>query len=103
MNSFNQHTDLYHLLPVRQSAYRQYHSTETAIIIVHNDIVCAIDAGNVCVLVLLDLRAVFDTVDHGVLLDVLRHRFGVADVALGSVRTCLIALNHSASYLEPQG
>ena len=82
MNRFNQHTHLYHLLPVRQSAYRQFHSTETAITIVHNDIVCAIDAGNVSVLVLPDLSAAFDTVDHGVLLDVLRHWFGVADVAL---------------------
>ena len=46
-------------------------ATETAITIVDNDIVCAIDAGNVSVLGLLDLSAAFDTVDHGVLLDVL--------------------------------
>ena len=82
VNRFNQHTDLYHLLPVRQSAYRHFHSTETAITIVHNDIVCAIDAGNVSVLVLLDFSAACDTVDHGVLLDALRHRFDVADVTL---------------------
>ena len=31
-------------LPVRQSAYRQYHSTEIAVTIIHNDIVRAIDS-----------------------------------------------------------
>ena len=63
---FNKHANLYHLLPSRQSAYQQHHSTETAIIIVHHDIVHAIDARQVSVLVLLDLSAAFDTVDHDV-------------------------------------
>ena len=71
MDRFNKHANLYHLLPCRQSAYRQHHSTETAITIVHNDIVRAIDADEVSVLVLLDLSVAFDTVDH-VLLDVLQ-------------------------------
>ena len=35
---------------------------------VHNDIVRSIDAGNVSVLVLLDLSAAFGTVDYDVLL-----------------------------------
>ena len=69
-------------LPVHQLAYRQHHSTETAITIVHNDIVRAIDAGEVFQLVLLDLSAAFDTVDHGILLEVLQNRFGVQDPAL---------------------
>ena len=43
-----------------------------AITIVHNDIIHAIDAGEVLVLVLLDRSAAFDTVDHDVLLDVLQ-------------------------------
>ena len=44
---------------------------------VHNDIVRATDAGFVSILVLLDLSAAFDTVDHGILMNVLREWFGI--------------------------
>ena len=47
--------------------------------VVHNDIVRATDAGQVYCLVLLDLIAAFDTVDHRILMDVLSSRFGVND------------------------
>ena len=86
---FNNHASAHHLLPAKQSVYRQYHSTETAITIVHNDIVRAIDAGNVSALVLLDLSAAFDTIDHDVLLDVLSKRFGVVSKALDWCKSCL--------------
>ena len=76
------HFDSQQLLPCRQSAYRAHHSTETAIIAVHDEITRAIDDGNVCALVLLDLSAAFDTVDHQTLVRVLSCRFGVADLAL---------------------
>jgi Reverse transcriptase (RNA-dependent DNA polymerase) len=79
-----------HLLPDTQSAYRQHHSTETALVKLHNDIVIAIDRGNVGALVLLDLSAAFDTVDHKLLLDILRRRFGIVGDAL----------NWMTSYLE---
>ena len=46
---------------------------ETAITIVHNDIVRAIDAGEISLLVLFDLSAAFDTVDHGILLEVFQN------------------------------
>ena len=57
VNRFHVHANLYQLLPVHQSAYRQSHSTETAVTVVHNDIVCATDAGQVSALVFLDLSA----------------------------------------------
>ena len=71
---FVNHCDQNGLLPVRQSAYRRHHSTETAVLIVYNDIVRAVDKGQVVPLVLLDLSSAFDTVDHDCL-SVLQHRF----------------------------
>ena len=79
LNRFTVHSGLFKLLPARQSAYRRFHSTETTVAIVHNDIVRATNAGQITAFVLLDLSAAFDTVDQGVLLDVLSSRFGVTD------------------------
>ena len=49
-----------------QSAYRVAHSTETAIIKFHNDIVNGIDKDQCTILASLDLSAAFDTVDHDI-------------------------------------
>jgi len=70
------------LLSNTQSAYRKKFSTETALLRIHNDIVGAIDQGDIVGLVLLDLSAAFDTVDHSVLINVLNERFGICDDAL---------------------
>ena len=52
------------LLPDLQSAYRAFHSTETAVLKVMSDILWAIDNGNLSLLALLDLSSAFDAVDH---------------------------------------
>ena len=50
-----------------QSAYRKFHSTKTALLKIHNDILSSMDDGRVTSLTLLDLSAAFDTIDHTIL------------------------------------
>ena len=64
-----------------QSAYKTAHSTETALLKVQNDILRTVDHGGVAVLVLLDLSAAFDTIDHSILLDRMRHQLRINGVA----------------------
>lgn len=61
-----------------QSAYRVGHSTESALLRVHNDVLRAIDEDKCVILLLLDLSAAFDTVDHKILLERLSSRFGIS-------------------------
>ena len=64
-----------------QSAYRKYHSTETAMIIVHHDITTMLDNGSITALIMLDLSAAFDTIDHAILLKRLNYSFGITGTA----------------------
>ena len=56
------------LSEVLQSAYKPYHSTETALLKVLTDILHFIDQKKVCLISLLDLSAAFDTIDHDILI-----------------------------------
>ena len=87
---------------VFQSAYRAHHSTETALLRVYNDTAMSIDNQKSVVLVLLDLSAAFDTLDHSLLLARLSTRFGICDQALDWFRSYiyLIALSMSESKIS---
>jgi len=63
-SQFMTHSDSNHFLPPRQSAYRRRFSTETAVLLVYNDIIRAVDQGHLVAMALLDLSCAFDTVDH---------------------------------------
>ncbi len=75
-----------------QSAYRPFHSTETALLSVQNDILLALDNHQEAVLVLLDFSSAFDTLDHSHLCKRLSSRYGL----------CHTALKWIVSYLENQ-
>jgi hypothetical protein len=78
-----------------QSAYKQLHSTETALVRVHDDILHAVDDGKMCLIVLLDLSAAFDTVDHAILLKRLSSHYGVEGTALQWFRSYLTGRDQS--------
>ena len=77
------------LLGPMQSAYRRLHSTETALVRVHHDLLHSIDQKKVVILVLLDLKAAFDTISHDTLLTRLDQATGVRGKCLAWFRSYL--------------
>ena len=65
-----------------KSAYKRFHSCQTALCRVYKDILEIINCHYV-MLFLLDLFAVFDTVDHDILLKRLDSRFSICGTAVG--------------------
>ena len=68
--------------PEYQSAYRKNLSTETALLKVQNDILLSVDHQEVTLLVLIDLSAPFDTIDHTILVEAFEKDFGVTGNAV---------------------
>ena len=78
------------LLERNQSAYRQNHSTETALLHITNCLLESTDQGCVSILSLLDLSAAFDTIDHSLLLERLHTTFGISGSALQWLRSYIL-------------
>ena len=74
---------------IYQSAYKQFHSTETALLRVQNDLLKSVDESGGAILVLLDLSAAFDTIDHDKLLSLLNTNFGIQGSALQWIKSYL--------------
>jgi hypothetical protein len=72
-----------------QSAYRQYHSTETALIKILDDVYSDIGNHQQTVLVGLDLSAAFDTIDQSTLIQRLDLSFGIRGTVLDWIRSYL--------------
>jgi len=77
-----QHMSTHQLHDPLQSAYKAAHSTETALLKIKNDIDMALDRGQGVLLLLLDLSAAFDALDHTVLLERLESEVGIQGKAL---------------------
>ena len=81
-NRLNSHINSSKLSNHYQSAYKKFHSTETALLKIHNDILSSMDNGNVTALTSLDLSAVCDTIDHTIPLSRLNEWFRVTGKVL---------------------
>ena len=82
VRELNSHMLANGLHPTNQSAYRQNHSTETALVRIVNDLLLAIDNKQCTFLVLLDQSAAFDTVNQDHMLNRLESSFGITKDAL---------------------
>ena len=89
------HLESFSSLSCFQSAYRKFHSTETALLRVQNDLNYAINRKQISALVLLDLSAAFDTIDHNILLSRLSSSFGISNTALSLLTSYLTCRSQS--------
>ena len=86
LNDYVNHNGLY---SPHQSGYRKFHSCETAVAKIHNDILMLIDKKENVLLLLLDLSAAFDTINHDLLLKKLYRSFGIMETALHWLKSYL--------------
>ena len=111
----NLHINSSHTSNDYQSAYREFHSTKTTLLKIHNDILSSMDDSRVTALTLLELSAAFDTIDHTVLLSRLGNWFGVSGKALDWLKSYLtgrsqriklgdcLSFRSDLSFAVPQG
>ena len=77
MQRIEEHIERFSSQDPLQSAYRQNHSTESAITKLCNDNITSLDRGQCTVLASLDLSVAFNTVDHDILLHRLYTLYGM--------------------------
>ena len=75
-NRLIEHLNSNNLYEPLQSAYHKGHSTETALVRLHNDILINLHSNRGVVLILLDLSAAFDMINHSLMIKRLEnHRY----------------------------
>ena len=82
LRRLNEHMSRNNLHTPEQSAYKRHHSTETILVRITNDLLIASEGRTASVVMLLDLSAAFDTVDHNLLLKILSKEIGLRGTVL---------------------
>ena len=82
LKQFIKHCNESSFLPNYQSVYRKNYSCKTALVKLYDDILWSMEKQKVNLLVAIDLSAAFDTVDHGILIDVLNMAFNIRGKSL---------------------
>ena len=90
IKQINEHLTENNLHEPLQSAYTTNHSTETALLKVTNDIFMALDKRHCVFLVLLDLSAAFDTIDHDMFLQRLATEYAITGEVVTWMRSYLV-------------
>ena len=93
----NEHMSQFELFEPLQSAYKARHSCETTLIHVQNNIMRAMDQGKAGILLLLDMSAAFETVDHRTLLARLHTELGIGGTALDWFESFLVGRHQVVS------
>ena len=113
--SFNEQFNQSNSFLYFNSAYKPDFSTETLLTKITSDILINMDNKKLTLLVLIDLSAAFDTVDHLKLVKIIKHKFNVNEVCLSWLKSYIserkqkIKINQSFSedfslnYGVPQG
>ena len=87
-SKFKDYLDTHELNESLQSAYRKGHNTKTALLKVQNDCKRALDNNKIVLMVMLDLTAAFDTIDH-ILFHRLESGLGVTEPPLAWFQSCI--------------
>ena len=82
LNQLTKHSDTHNILLKFQLAYRKAHSCETGLLKLANDTLWAMKNKHITAVLIMDLSAAFDTVDHDLLLIVLHRKFGITNATL---------------------
>ena len=82
LNQLTKHCDMHYLLQECQSAYRKFYSCETSLQKLVSDTLWTMEKQQITAELIMDLSTAFDTVDHDLLLDMLKRKYGIRNTVL---------------------